>query len=482
MLSSCAAVAVALVARDRRLRVGALALALIVAPLLVLGDVWSEPRVVDFRESPVQVAAALVLVAVAVATLAAAFRRWPESFAIAAFAALPLRVPIEIGGETANLLVPLYAVIAAGLVSLALAARRGEARAAPPAGAGGPQRWLVYALAATLLLYAIQTSYSEDVSNAIENIGFFLVPFAALFCLLQEVEWRPRLLGRVLIAVAAVAAACSAVAIYQWLARDLFLNPELFDANQLHVYFRVNSIFYDPNILGRYLALAITAIGAYISWNDDRRVLAAALATGALLLAATTVSFSITSFAAVLAGLSMVAVLRWAWRGAAVAAAIGLICLLALILAGGAPNSDIQSDRGIDGGRSDLIAGGIDLAQARPLAGWGSGSFGAAFVQEEDSEARSAVSHSEPITVAAEQGAIGLVVYVAFVVAALTTLLGAGAGRSPARTTVAACFVAIFVHSLGYAGFIIDPAAWALLGLGVALRRSPPEASATMAS
>lgn len=468
--------------RDRRLRVAALALALTVAPLLVLGDVWNQPRVVDFRESPAQVTGALVLAAVSVAALATAFRRWPEAFAIAAFAALPLRVPIEIGGETANLLVPLYAVIAAGLVSLALAARRGEARAAPAAAAGGPQRWLIYALASTLLLYAIQTSYSEDVSNAIENIGFFLVPFAALFCLLQEVEWRPRLLGRVLIAVAAVAAACSAVAIYQWLSRDLFLNPELFDANQLHVYFRVNSIFYDPNILGRYLALAITAIGAYISWNDDRRVLAAALATGALLLAATTLSFSITSFAAVLAGLGMVAVLRWAWRGAAVAAAIGLVCLLALILAGGPPNSDIQSDRGIDSGRSDLIAGGIDLAQARPLAGWGSGSFGAAFVQEEDSEARSAVSHSEPITVAAEQGAIGLVVYIAFVVFALATLLGARAGASPVRTTVAACFVAIFVHSLGYAGFIIDPATWALLGLGVALRRGPPEASSTMAS
>ena len=93
--------------RDRRLRVAALALALTVAPLLVLGDVWNQPRVVDFRESPAQVTGALVLAAVSVAALATAFRRWPEAFAIAAFAALPLRVPIEIGGETANLLVPL---------------------------------------------------------------------------------------------------------------------------------------------------------------------------------------------------------------------------------------------------------------------------------------------------------------------------------------------------------------------------------------
>lgn len=471
MIASCAGAAAALLARDRRLRVAALVVALVAAPLLVLGNVWDQPRVVDFRESPIQVGGALVGGALALAALAAAFRRWPEAFPIAAFAVLPLRVPIEIGGETANLLVPLYLVIAAGVVSLALAAPRDRADPARGAGAGPNwARWLEYALATTLVLYAAQASYSEDVSNAIENIGFFLVPFAALFCLLREVCWHPRLLGRVLIAVAAVAAFCSVIAIYQWLARDLFLNPELFDANQLHAYFRVNSIFFDPNILGRYLALGVTAIGAYISWNDDRRVLAAALATGALLLAALTFSFSITSFAAALAGLGTVAVLRWSWRGATVAAAIALICLVALILAGGPPNSDIQSDRGFDSGRSSLIEGGVDLAQDRPAGGWGSGSFGAAFVEQIDPEARSAVSHSEPITVAAEQGAVGLVVYIALVVAGLATLLGGGTGRSPARTTVAACFVAILVHSLGYAGFIIDPATWALLALGTALR------------
>jgi hypothetical protein len=32
------------------------------------------------------------------------------------------------------------------------------------------------------------------------------------------------------------------------------------------------------------------------------------------------------------------------------------------------------------------------------------------------------------------------------------------------------------VHSLGYAAFTIDPATWALLGLGVALRRAGPAA------
>ena len=90
------------------------------------------------------------------------------------------------------------------------------------------------------------------------------------------------------------------------------------------------------------------------------------------------------------------------------------------------------------------------------------------------------MSHSEPITVAAEQGVIGLVVYITLLVTSLVVLLGAGAGRSLARTAVGACYVAILIGSFGYTGFTIDPATWALLGLGLALRRGPPGAPATI--
>ncbi len=66
---------------------------------------------------------------------------------------------------------------------------------------------------------------------------------------------------------------------------------------------------------------------------------------------------------------------------------------------------------------------------------------------------------------AAEQGGIGLIAYVALVVLALFVLVS-GAGASVATAAAAACFVAMVVHSLGYAGFAIDPATWALLGVG----------------
>jgi hypothetical protein len=498
LLVACGSAAAALVLNDGRLRVAAIGIALVAAPALVLGDVWDEPRVEDFRDSTLRVAAAVGALAAAVAALAVAFHRWPQAFPIAAFALLPVRIPIEIGGETANLLVPLYLVIAAQAIATAvvmaaraqgrglghrreagLTGRKSQAVSPPPPPS--PTAWtltLKYLLALTLILYAAQAAYSEDVSNAIENAGFFLTPFAVMLALLLEVEWSRRLLGRVLIAVGAVAAAMAAIALYQYAARDLFLNPELFDANQLHQYFRVNSLFFDPNILGRYLALAVTALAAYVAWAESRAGITAASLACLLALAGLALSYSITSFAALLAGLGMVALLRWGARGAVAAGSLVAAAAVALLIAGGTPGSDIQTDRGIDSGREPLVEGGLELAGDRPVAGWGSGSFGAAFYERIE-RARTTVSHSEPITVAAEQGAVGLLAYAAVVGAALLTVLR-GAGGTVARVAVAACFVTMLVHSLGYAGFASDPATWALLGLGLGLRRDPPEASATI--
>ena len=49
----------------------------------------------------------------------AIFGRWPFLLPLAIVAALPFRVPLEAGGDTANLLVPLYLVIAGGVLATA---------------------------------------------------------------------------------------------------------------------------------------------------------------------------------------------------------------------------------------------------------------------------------------------------------------------------------------------------------------------------
>jgi putative inorganic carbon (HCO3(-)) transporter len=464
MVVGCAAVACAIAGTDPRLRKAALIVALAVAPALVLGDVWDEDRVVSFRDDPSVVAAACAALLIAIGAGAALMKRLPAAFPLLALALLPLRVPVEIGGETANLLLPLYVVIAAGAIAWLLAPADGPASQEPRVAV-----WLRWTLAATLVLYAVQTAYSEDVSNAIENTGFFLIPFAALFVLLGEVRWTRRLLGQALIAIGAMATLFGLIAIYQYVARDLFLNDELFDSNQLHLYFRVNSLFFDPNVLGRYLALAIVALAAYVTWNGSTRNALLATAAAAIALIGLAFSFSLSSFAALLAGLGILAMLRWSWRGVMAAGGLAAVALVALVLAGGTPESDIGG-RDLDSGHTDLIEGGLELAEDRPIAGWGSGSFGAAFVQEVDQSAQQIVSHAEPVTVAAEQGAIGVVVYVALLGTALGTLLGARPGAAAERSAVAACFIAMIVHSIAYAAFVIDPATWTLLALGVAFR------------
>ena len=233
---------------------------------------------------------------IAVGVGAAIFRRFRWAFPVSVFAVLPLRVPVHLGGQTSHLLVPLYLVIAAALVSFAYRALAGE-RAAADDGRPGEEAstwslgdwpaavWLYRALAATLVLYAIQTAYSADVSNAIENASFFLVPFAVMLMLLGEVRWTDRILGGVLIAVAGMALVFAGVAFAEYAARDLLLSRgDLLQSNQLHLYFRVNSLFYDPNLFGRDLALTLVALGAYLAWARGTRLpIVAAIVSGILL-------------------------------------------------------------------------------------------------------------------------------------------------------------------------------------------------------
>src|SRR4029078_1220209 len=91
---------------------------------------------------------------------------------------------IEAGGETANLLVPLYLVIAAGALAWAVPRVR-DGEAVDPPREIGAMEWL---LAASIVLYALQSTYSTSLEKALEQTVFFYVPFALLFAVLRDVE------------------------------------------------------------------------------------------------------------------------------------------------------------------------------------------------------------------------------------------------------------------------------------------------------
>jgi O-antigen ligase len=133
-----------------------------------------------------------------------------------------------------------------------------------------------------------------------------------------------------------------------------------------------------------------------------------------------------------------------------------------------------QGLNGASSGRAGLVSGGFDLFRARPLWGYGSGSFVHEYRAHHPGSSQTlSASHTIPITVAAEQGVIGEVVYVALVIVALVVLLR-GARASPARAAIGAAFLALVFHTMLYADFLEDPVTWTLLGVGTALAARAP--------
>ena len=97
-------------------------------------------------------------------------------------------------------------------------------------------------------------------------------------------------------------------------------------SNEFHTYFRVNSVFWDPNIYGRYLALVIVVAMAALLWAQGAaRPRAADRRWSAVLWLGLAPTFSQSSFVALLAGLAVLAALRWSWRWTLAAVGVGAV-------------------------------------------------------------------------------------------------------------------------------------------------------------
>src|SRR3954451_11394989 len=393
----------AIVAPSVRGRAVAMVAALALAPALLLADIWDSPQLDALRSRPAAFALAALGGVVVVAGLAMVIDRTPALLPLLAVAALPFRIPISAGGSTASLLLPLYLVVAAGVLAYAVPRLRGPADDAPFA-----PRALEWLLAGALVLYAVQSAWSGDFEKALQQVAFFYVPFALLFSLLREVEWTPRVLTGCLAVLVALAVVFVGVGFVEYARKELFLNPKVIVANQFEDYFRVNSLFFDPNIYGRFLAMVMLAItAAMLTRREDVEVAAAAFLL-AVLWGGLVMTFSQSSFAALLAGLAVLAALRWsARRTAVIAAGVLGVGVLFVAVAPGAVRLDLGSSQSADratSGRADLIAGGVRLFADAPVLGHGSAAFAREFRRHEKASSRRAVSasHTIPVTVAAE--------------------------------------------------------------------------------
>ncbi len=460
----------ALLAGDPRRRALAMAGALVLAPVLLLADIWHSPQLAVARHHPLPALVAGVVALGAVAALALLMARRPLVLPLLVVVALPFRVPIQVGGTTSNLLVPLYLVIAAGALGTIVAGLR------PPVTASGDPPapgWLERMLALSVALYGLQATYSTDFDKALQQIAFFIVPFALLFVLLAQIDWTPRLLRVCLGVLVGLALVFCGIGYVEYATKHIFLNPKLLASNDLHAYFRTNSVFFDPNIYGRFLVVAMLAVAATMLQTARAKIVWIGAAVLAALWAGLVLTLSQSSLGALLVGLATLAVLRWgAKRVLLPAGAVVAVALVAVLVTPHTFGVNLHDLNGSSSGRSQLVSGGGALFAARPIEGYGSGSF---IVQYRRHEGRhlsadaATASHTIPITIAAEQGVIGLLAYLALLAAALARLLSRSAGSSVARSFAAAAFLALLFHTLVYAAFLEDPLTWALLGLGTAL-------------
>ena len=124
---------------------------------------------------------------------------------------------------------------------------------------------LALPLAAFVAWTGLTLAWSEDVrEGAIFVCSRSCLPFGLLAIGFARLPWSRRALLGSTRALVGTALAYASIGLYQWATRDVFWNPKVIVGNAYAPFFRVNSIFWDPSIYGRYLVVGILATLAAI--------------------------------------------------------------------------------------------------------------------------------------------------------------------------------------------------------------------------
>jgi hypothetical protein len=375
----------------------------------------------------------------------------------------------------------MYLVVAAAALLLAWELWSGDTRAREL----GPVAW---PLAAFVAWAGVSMLWSQDVRQGAIDLLFFYLPFGLLAIALARVAWSRLIAVGLLVEVAAMAVVFAAIGIYQYETRDVFWNPKLLVSNAYAPFYRVNSVFWDPSIYGRFLVVAILALLVVVLFVRDRRYVLGATAAIAATWAGLYFSYSQSSFAALAAGVVIAAIFAWGRRGIVLAVATGLV-VGAAALAVPSVRHDVFGTHGksATSGRGTLVRRGAHIAVHHPVAGVGLGGFKHAYAELaglKGKEPNAAASHTTPVTVAAEGGIVGFGLYVWLLVAALGLAFRRFFARDEAGLAALAfglVVAAIAVHSLFYNAFFEDATVWGAIGLAAALprrqdeRADPPE-------
>ena len=418
--------------------------------------------------------ALLALGAALVVVLAVAFARHPAVVPVVLLGAAPFRVPVELGGEKAFLLVPLYLVLSGAVVALAVRIVRGESPQPVP-------HLLALPLAVFVAYAAVSFLWTHDQHQGGIDLAFFVFPFVSGFGVVARTRlepWLPRALAFTLVALGLLFAA---VGLWQAHTRTIFFARDLEVANAYTTWFRVTSLFKDPSLYGRYLVVPIAILLVVLLFRRGRAydwaVIAALIA---FLFAGLYFSYSQSSFVALfvvtfaLAALATGRQLRIVLVCCAMAAALAAAGFAAAAIQG-------NSAKEATSGRSRLVEITLDAFRINPVIGVGVGGQPLASAEENGRRtSRRSASHTTPLTILAELGIVGFALYVWLLGALGWALVLVTRRRRLLGLGLSSVLLVVFVHSLLYAGFFEDPLVWGVLGLSAAVLSWSPGHTASV--
>jgi len=472
-LIAAAGVALFLAGRGRAMVVGGLALIGLGGAGLI-HSASGLGRLDALASGPGVLAAALGLAALL--TAAALLVRSPAWLPLALLAAAPLRPPLTLAGdggfpialaengELGRLLL-LYFVLAAG--ALALAWRAFAAREQGTLPVRALPRSLAFPAAALLAFACVSLVWADYPRAGVEVLVFFLLPFAVLVGTLARSpfpDWMPRALATVTLAMASLFAV---VGLFQAATRELFFfAPNLALSNANSNFFRVTSLFGDPSLYGRHLVVGLAVVLALMALRriDDR------LGAGLVLLlwAGLFVSYSQSSMVALVVVTLLIAALTGT-RPIRLAV-VGTFALVAVLAVGYLVSIPIRGDslRNETADRSQRVEETVRVIERQPLAGVGIGGQPDASrrLSERDRPTPNFVSHTAPLTVFAELGAVGVALLLWLLFGAVRMLTAVWRLEPGVGLALLAVLTGVFVQSLFYPGFLEDPLTWLALGVG----------------
>ncbi|HEY1357211.1 MAG TPA: O-antigen ligase family protein [Thermoleophilaceae bacterium] len=405
------------------------------------------------------------------AAAAAVLVRWPGLVSVVVLAAAPLRPPIEYDPGSPLLvavatngalgrLLPLYFVLLAAVAALAWTLLRGQApRALPRVVALPAAAFFAFALASVL--------WADDLHAAANLIAFFTLPFAALLAVVARAaypEWVPRRLAQVAIALGLLFAL---IGLWQAVTHKLFFFAENLQVSNANTdYFRVTSLFGDPSLYGRHVVLALGVVLVLLATRKIAPRVGIPLL--AVLWAGLLFSYSQSSMVALVVVALAIALAtggREVRRPVVAVAAVAVVAAIGYAIALFASGESINK---ITSDRTQRVQATTRVIRHHPVEGVGIGGQPRASraLAHSDRPTPNFVSHTTPLTVAAELGVIGLALYIWLLVGGARMLTAVTRFDRPLGLVLGASFLALFVHALSYSGFLEDPITWVVLGVG----------------